>query len=155
MRRTTILAVLSLAAALLAVFLSGWPNRWLERKAVYPPYAVTLVRVSTIEGALRLYEIEHGPMSKTLEANQTSESVNAIVMAYLREYGVTNGVELNANLEAIDAWNRPLIMRSRDDVSRNRGSHHLRNAPASIAVWSTGANGIDECGYGDDVLFRR
>jgi hypothetical protein len=51
-----------------------------------------------------------------------------------------------------DAWGRPLNFMWHEDAVKSNASHALLKKSCSILIWSSGPNGTNEFGGGDDVF---
>jgi len=98
-----------------------------------------------------LLRLEEAVMHWSCEHNSqppahTIEELDAAIVPILREWHERSafGLRIGVSGHVLDAWGRPM---------------RLRHVPESVAlygfiVYSVGANGIDEHGFGDDIAAR-
>jgi hypothetical protein len=51
-----------------------------------------------------------------------------------------------------DAWGHPFKVDFKTNLVAHEASAALLNGTFDLVVWSSGPNGSNECGYGDDLV---
>lgn len=96
---------------------------------------ITRDRIEAVANALRSFDSDLGYLPHSVNSGM----VNALTSGKRGSYYRFDKAELNASGEVVDAWGNPMVYRS----PGSRGS--------KFDLYSTGPNGKDEGGAGDDV----
>lgn len=95
-----------------------------------------------IQQLYRLYE----------DSNQTEAERSCTPACQIIKILVTETSEPNNGTWEKDAWGNSLHIEFRRNISRT-ANPLLESTHLPIVIWSSGANGINELGKGDDVVF--
>jgi len=59
------------------------------------------------------------------------------------------------NSRLIDTWNRPVNICWRTNMPAETSSELLKSTDMDVIIWSSGENGVNEYGNGDDIFYRQ
>lgn len=122
------------------------------------PEAKTKATVELILFEIQRHEIAtNGSFVPMLGPTTNSIQINRTVAAWIAvDSNVSGRVTLTPDGIVVDAWGRPLNfkLRSNEDlkISRELLNELKEGDTNDVIVWSSGANGTNEYGSGDDVF---
>jgi hypothetical protein len=121
------------------------------------PRAVTRGRLAVIYRAIRDIENDrHERIDLQLEKTHGSNDLSGKLLKLLeREIQASNMTASNATKEfKLDGFGNPFNMELRKNLSSKKISTSLSSSNFELLVWSSGPNGINEFGFGDDVVYE-
>lgn len=90
----------------------------------------------------------------------TEGNSNNLSWALAKIYGealVTNGFngcEFLVDSSLIDSWKRPVNVFWRTNMPENASAELLNSTDMDVVIWSSGKDGVNDFGNGDDIFFR-
>ena len=143
----TVLALLCLVVLAMVVF-SIMSEPYLARRM--GPAARTR---HALEQAERIHK---KVLAGTRNGNLSTNLPSAFGASLMRSKGVKDGyLRINEEGLLLDGWRQPLQMMLRSNlVLLPEVAPALLAKPSDVVIWSSGPNGVNEFGKGDDVFLR-
>jgi len=158
MKATILLIVIACLSACLLILLSSKPERSIGETA----RTIGLIKqCELLESGKLEFGLKHQDVSNYLHSNEADGlSLRQIFAAMCacptcipeRIVGITNVQDITNTATVTDSWGKSLNFVWRDDAIRSNICDALLLKSLPVLIWSSGPNGSNEFGKGDDIF---
>lgn len=140
-----------LSAILASISICIWAGC---NRPVAAPKAQTEARLKNAYHTMQLAEDEGRlPILEQLQRITNQTNLQAKWVQLMIATAAQSGIDSNTALDTIcrDGYGRFLNVELRTNLISRKASPNLTNLSSSIVLWSSGMNGLNEWGFGDDI----
>jgi hypothetical protein len=129
-----------------------WVWSWLDKRSAHRRAArtplISIQRIQFCYVAIKVAEFDSGQDMRSLLEQVPGNNLNQKVAALMRQHPPLAWAQNNIT----DQWGHPFVIIWREEAQLEQLAPQLRERKDSLLIWSIGPNGINENGYGDDLV---